>query len=172
MNRTTLAIAIVVIVLSPALLAESICERELAQLKDQHEKAVAVAIEPLKRRYQTSLEQLLQRATLAKDLDAAIKIRDQLRALGIPAGAVDTRRFFLGSPWVAPSGTSFTFKSNGTGIRTLGGRIIPFNWTMDPDGVVETTCSEGTDYFHFKSRTKGEMSKQIDGERRPLTRKD
>jgi hypothetical protein len=64
------------------LLAETDIGRELNQLQDQHTKAVAAAIEPLKRRYQTSLEQLLKRATQANDLDTALKIREQLATLG------------------------------------------------------------------------------------------
>lgn len=64
------------------LLAETDIGREMNQLQDQHTKAVAAATEPLKRRYQTSLEQLLKRATQANDLDTALKIREQLTALG------------------------------------------------------------------------------------------
>ena len=64
------------------LLAETDIAREMNQLQDQHAKAVAAATEPLKRRYQTSLEQLLKRATQTNDLDTALKIREQLTALG------------------------------------------------------------------------------------------
>jgi hypothetical protein len=74
----------VVLAASP-LLAETDVGREMNQLQDQHTKAVATAIEPLKRRYQTSLEQLLKRATQANDLDTALRIREQLTALGAAA---------------------------------------------------------------------------------------
>ncbi len=67
------------------LLAETDIGREMNQLQDQHNKAVAAATEPLKRRYQTSLEQLLKRATQANELDTALRIREQLTALGVAA---------------------------------------------------------------------------------------
>lgn len=67
------------------LLAETDIGREMNQLQDQHTKAVAAATEPLKRRYQTSLEQLLKRATQANELDTALRIREQLAALGAAA---------------------------------------------------------------------------------------
>lgn len=78
------ALGCVVLAASP-LLAETDIGREMNQLQDQHTKAVAAAIEPLKRRYQTSLEQLLKRATQANDLDTALRIREQLTVLGAAA---------------------------------------------------------------------------------------
>ena len=61
-----------------ALSAESQFERELKQISEQRNAAIVTAFEPINRRYQASLEQLLKRATQANDLDAAIKIRDAL----------------------------------------------------------------------------------------------
>jgi len=63
------------------LLAESDIAREMTRLQDDYTKAVAAATEPLSKRYQASLEQLLQRATLAKDTENAAKIQAQLTAL-------------------------------------------------------------------------------------------
>ena len=82
--RTTqyiFTLGFVVLAASP-LLAETDIGREMNHLQDQHTKAVAAATEPLKRRYQGSLEQLLKRATQANDLDTALRIRQQLTALG------------------------------------------------------------------------------------------
>ncbi len=77
MNR--LIWIIVATALSPSsLIAASQFETELAQLRNQREKAIAAANEPINRRYRELLEQLLKRATQANDLDAAIKIRDAL----------------------------------------------------------------------------------------------
>ena len=70
----------VVLSASP-LLAESDIGREMIRLQDDYNKAVVAATEPLSRRYQASLEQLLQRATLAKDTENASKIKTQLTAL-------------------------------------------------------------------------------------------
>jgi hypothetical protein len=69
------------------LLAETDIAREMNQLQDQHTKEVNTAIEPLNRRYQSALEQLLRRATEAKDADTAAKIQEQLTALNDGAAA-------------------------------------------------------------------------------------
>ncbi len=60
------------------LFAESPFESELAALKDQRDKALAAAAEPINRRYQAALEPLLRRATQANDLTAAVKIKAEL----------------------------------------------------------------------------------------------
>lgn len=84
--RSILMIGALALLAGP-LLAESTFEREMNLLKDQHAKAMAAATEPLLQRYKTSLEQLLKRATQANDLDAAIKIREQIAALAADAAA-------------------------------------------------------------------------------------
>jgi hypothetical protein len=61
--------------------AQSDVEREFKQLEAQREKDVAAALEPINRRYATALQQLLQRATQAKDLSATTKITNALQAL-------------------------------------------------------------------------------------------
>jgi hypothetical protein len=63
------------------LLAENDITREMNRLQDEYAKSVAAATEPLSRRYQASLEQLLKRAQLSKDTESATKIQDQLTAL-------------------------------------------------------------------------------------------
>jgi len=73
----TLALAL----LPPVLHAESAYDREVQQLTEQRDKAAAAAVEPINRRYQSSLEQLLKRATQAGDLDAAVKIKALLDPL-------------------------------------------------------------------------------------------
>lgn len=60
--------------------AETPFEREFKQLRDQREKSVAAAVDPINRRYQASLEQLLRRATQGNDLDTAVKIRKEMGA--------------------------------------------------------------------------------------------
>jgi hypothetical protein len=70
-----------VVLSTSSLLAENDIAREMHQLQDDYVRAVAAATEPLTRRYQASLEQLLKRANLAKDTEAAAKIQEQLTAL-------------------------------------------------------------------------------------------
>ena len=82
MRYTTLFTTVIVIAGCMSVFsADSQYERELRQLADQRDKALAGAIEPINKRYQTALEQLLKRATQANALDDAIKIREALALL-------------------------------------------------------------------------------------------
>ncbi len=64
-----------------SLFAQSPIERELAQAKEQRDKALTTAAEPIQRKYQATLEQLLRRAMQANDLEAAIKIKGEIKKL-------------------------------------------------------------------------------------------
>ena len=65
------------------LFAQSHFDRELQQLKEQRDKSLAAAADAINRRYQSALEQLLGRATQAKDLESALKVREELRVLAV-----------------------------------------------------------------------------------------
>ena len=69
------------------LFAESPMERELKLLQEQRDKAIASASEPINRKFQASLEQLLHRAMQTNDLDGALKIKQQM-GTGTPATAL------------------------------------------------------------------------------------
>ena len=60
--------------------AETPTEREFKLLQDQRNKAIAAADEPINRRYQAALEQLLRRATQSNDLETALKIKQEMGA--------------------------------------------------------------------------------------------
>jgi hypothetical protein len=64
-------------------------EPEITQLREQHDEAIAAASEPINRRYQSSLEQTLQRAMQSNDLDAVAEIKTALAELSpnAPTGA-------------------------------------------------------------------------------------
>lgn len=65
--------------------AESPFVRELTQLQASRDRAVTVQVQQIDAKYSQQLQQLLQRATRAGDLDAAIAIRDRLNKLGTAA---------------------------------------------------------------------------------------
>ena len=130
------------------LLAESAFVRELDQLKDQHARAVAAATEPLKRRQQGLLEQLLRRATQANDLDAAIKIREQLTTLTATAAAADTTESKVIGEWCyEEKGTKFRqiflkdgklelWKNGKPDVDSDGTNWWAANrWQIDPEGI-------------------------------------
>ena len=83
--------------------AESPFLREFNQLQEQRDKAITAAIEPVNRRYQASLEQLMRKATQANDLDTANRIKRALTITTATSGASVATDSFLGK-WVFRSG--------------------------------------------------------------------
>lgn len=85
--------------------AESPYERELKDLIEQRDKAIAAATAPINDRFKAAAEQLLQRATRNNDLDAANKINGALGRLtagGAPTASLvikDLRRQLAGTTW-------------------------------------------------------------------------
>jgi hypothetical protein len=102
--------------------APSTYGRELDDLQKQHSQAVVAAVEPLNRRYQASLEQLLKKATQANDLDTALRIRKSLEAADLlPKGV--TRTDFAGQWTVTyPDGAKFTrdLEADGSYVTSTG----------------------------------------------------
>ncbi len=103
----TLLAPIFTLALVAASLAESAYERELQQIIEQRDKALASASEPILKRFQTTAEQLLRRATQAKDLDASDKIKVAMSPdAGPPAQTMSKsseralRRKLEGTKWI------------------------------------------------------------------------
>ena len=80
MNLKTLFPITLVMLLTILLpgMARAQIDHDLKELRDQHSKAVAAALDPINRHYKESLEQLLRRATQAGELDAAVKIKEEI----------------------------------------------------------------------------------------------
>ena len=76
--------------IASTLRAESPFERELKQLREQRDKTVAAAVEPINRKYQVSLDQLLRRATQGNDLQAAMKIKQEMETSAASIAALTT----------------------------------------------------------------------------------
>ncbi len=121
-----------------ALYAQSSYERDLSALDEQRNNAIAAAIEPIDRRYQASLEQLMQRATLNKDLDTALKIKEKLAALTKQASKADA----IVGQWQEVQGT-VTVLADGTARHSNGaaatwqiknGNFV-FTWSNDANHV-------------------------------------
>ena len=132
------------------LFAESLFERELKQLTEQRDKALAAAAEPINRRYQASLDQLLRRATQANDLDTAIKIKDEIKKL--PSANTDAQNDLTKAlrdskwTWEPPSGI-VTFDADGTMKNSAGWSC---SWAVTaPKTVTLQSGSERKAILHF-----------------------
>ena len=107
-TNTHVTIAIVLCVLVATSHAESTYERDLKQIIDQRDKAIAAAAVPIIARSKADAEQLLRRATQAGDLDAANKIKAFLGSNSpiVQGGPVkDLRKQLVGTMWKAAPST-------------------------------------------------------------------
>jgi len=103
-----LVITILLCPLIAASYSQSAYERELNQLVEQRDKALAAASSPINARFRASAEQLLRRATQGGDLDAANKIKAALETNIEPAPAAikDLRKQLGGTTWKSVAGMS------------------------------------------------------------------
>ena len=86
--KRSLSCATLLLMASPlAVFAQSSVERELELLREQRAKALAAAADPINRRYQEGLTKLIDRATQAKDLETALKIKEELSLLAYDGAA-------------------------------------------------------------------------------------
>jgi hypothetical protein len=105
--NTTIIVTVLLCGIISASYGESVYERELKQLIEQRDKAIAAASAPITARFNTSAEQLLKRATQNGDLDAANKIKaaigDGVPTQGAtpPVGPIkDLKRELAGTTWI------------------------------------------------------------------------
>ncbi len=98
--------------------AESTHDREMRQLQDQRDKALAAAAEPINRQYLASMEALLKRATQSSDLDAAMRIRAEIQRVkgsaAVPESANSVLAELQDGVWtLGPFQDRLVFKANG-----------------------------------------------------------
>ena len=134
--------------------AESPIVRELDMLNEQRSKAAATALAPINQKYKAALEQMLKRATQAKDADAIASINEALAALETPAPARSTKisaralgRKLEGKTWIGDGkhyfgefqfqkdGNVMWIKTGSPGVKSL----VPYE--IKEDGTVEINVS-------------------------------
>jgi hypothetical protein len=77
---------LIVVALAARAFAQSYSD-DFTKLREQQQKSIQAAVEPINRRYVEALEQLLHKATQAGDLTTALAVREELGRYGqTPAG--------------------------------------------------------------------------------------
>jgi len=159
-----IAIALAFTVLPPALLAETPYEHDLKLLKEQRDRAVATAVEPINRRYKESLEQLLKRATQGNDLDTALKVKTELgTAPAVPAAPKPD----------APPGKPNAPALGAAALTDLKLQIAGTKWKFLADGhLLEFrpggTCVEfGVKIGKYEAKSKDKVEKIYGGQKKP-----
>jgi hypothetical protein len=184
MNCPKTLITIVVCSLSTlSALAQVSYSTDLQRLKDEHQKSVQAAVEPLNRRYGVDLESLLRKATQSGDLDTALKVREEMKALGVSApqpasgsATIDSRQALIGKWEYFAQGwhDQREFKADGSvqivaggkagskGKWTLQGNKVIVRWTGKTDTVqlpdVNDTLKGTTDHVEYDPKHGGEFT--------------
>ncbi|QIF03228.1 hypothetical protein [Roseimicrobium sp. ORNL1] len=115
--------------------AESPMERELSRLKEQREKALTTAAEPINRRYRDELQKLLRQASDDKDATAAALVIQAMNTpLEFESQHTDVLKFLMASNWgIKGASDVFEFRLDGS-IAQLGGGWKTKSWKLAKDG--------------------------------------
>ena len=171
MQRTTQSISVclaaaISLALS-SLSAASDTAREFDQLTLDRDKALAATAEPINRLYQTALEALQRRATLANDLDTALRIKQALEKLSAKAEIVGTWNFVNhndGVKYVAGFRADNSFLWDGKQVGM---------WTINGDKLIITHDNRRghQDYYDLPVRDGKLDGRNTAGDRVTITRK-
>ncbi len=155
-HRTSIFLgASLLLFLAPAR-AQTDTATEFTRLQKDQQQAIKAALEPLNRRYIEALQQLLRRSTASGDLDTAVKVREELKHLGVTmtasgassgADSAATEAAAAKTFEMRITGSTWTFPWEG-GVQTIrlaeGGKLVlgwsktaPRTWRVLRDGVIE-----------------------------------
>ena len=97
------------------ILAQSLLNDEYSRLQDQKMKATDAAVEPINRRYQVALENLLRKAIQSGDLKMANLIDRDLKSLSLKKAntAASVSAFLIDTTWVWWPSHTIKFLSGG-----------------------------------------------------------
>jgi hypothetical protein len=140
------ALALLVTAVTPSSQAQTAYERELEQLMDQRDKALAAAEAPINERFRAAAEQLLRRATQGGDLAAANRIKEVLDATSRSSstGIKDLRKDIVGTTWKCMPGKPVrgglgpTFSFTEKGVQPGG-----YKYEVDRSNTVIITFNAG-----------------------------
>jgi hypothetical protein len=148
--RHTINIFVISTLSGTSLFAVPPLEQELAQLREQRDKAIAAAAEPINRRYQASLEQLLRRATQTSDLATANKIKAEMTG---GASAPEAATQFAGGPRTVERTLPGQWNWQGTNHKTWGTFVengefrmdgVTHDWKVSSNGTVTVSRPDKT----------------------------
>jgi|APTNR8051073442_1049403.scaffolds.fasta_scaffold19396_3 hypothetical protein len=131
MKRLIFSVSACLLVLPFTAALAGTVEEELKQLHQQRQNAVAAAVEPIDRKYEEALEQMLKRALQSRDVEGAVKVQALLSSQ--PKEVAKQ----LAGTWTMVASTGYTaeitFRDDGTANYSGIGSKMP--WRID-DGVL------------------------------------
>ena len=136
--------------------AASPFEKQLDDLAKARDNAVAQVSEPIERQYLVSLQELLNRAIRAGDLDAALKIREELAAAA--PREVDMK---IQGTWTdRGKSTRLEFSPNGLFKEFWNNQIQEGRWRYSSDKLVKMTLKSGS-VHEFRISDDGKSVKRV-----------
>lgn len=159
MTHKKTCLTLILMLLAPLLFAASEYDRQLAEATAQREKAIAEASEPVNRRYQNALEQLLRHATLSNDADAVVKIKAALAS--VDPSALGWR--FRGS-WLNQGIASHVKFTAGGGFQEIwNGTVQEGRWQATSDTDAKVTLKKGPVHDYHLSDDGKSVKRSSDG---------
>lgn len=147
-----------------ALPADPVPPTQLSNLRQSWLLSRKRAIEPKNETYLRDLERLQDNYTRGKNLEDALVVKDEIEKLksgrALVSAATNGNGNFIEKRWRTGSGSTFVFKSNGTGTQAnASGREWPTSWSMGPDGLITVDAwaddQKATLYFRFGEENSG-----------------
>ncbi len=120
-------------------------DKELAALRTRYQAAVESATTPLRNKYLVELEEMKKRALERKDLDAAVKVDEEIKLIkpapqpGQIRSADDLSRYLADSTWSwgrseSDAVSRLTFRRDGTCVIN---KDAPVSWSVVDEKTVK-----------------------------------
>jgi hypothetical protein len=135
------------LLLTVSSLVSAVPPADVTNLKDQYQKALKKATDPITEVYKKELLQLLDQYKKSKDIEGIAAVTEELTHLGtimaVRASDIPTAkeqnnlRFFVNKSWFSAANTEYHFEKDTTGYRIYLTTKTPFTWRRLDNGLVE-----------------------------------
>lgn len=124
---------------APVAIAAPDFESQMAQAKEQREKSIAEATVPIDRKYLETLRNLMDKATRAGELDAAVKLKAEIETYD-PKG-LGAR--IVGNWTMASKSSRIVFTKNGLFRENWDNKVYEGRWRVISDSVIRVELKDG-----------------------------
>jgi hypothetical protein len=152
--------------------ADSPLQKEYETTKGQRDKAIAAAVDPINKRYQASLEILMKKATVAGDLELALKFKNEMEALSkttaLGEPTLEALAAFVPGEWfIGEANDWMVIRPD----KTVFYKHKDLNWKIEKDGSVSITDNKTRKKASFRFDPKTNTYSGTEWEGKPLAGK-
>ncbi len=131
--------------------------RELNILNERYDKAIQEAITPIDARYLEELEKLLKKASDERNTEAILAIGEKIKQTQKTTTREKERYSFVGSMWVSPFNTKYSFTNDGRGVQEKNGSMELFKWEKMREGVFKIIIESSGKLLFFKQNSDNDL---------------